>query len=320
MPDASISPRASVGHVRLGVADLDAMRGFYCDTLGFRHALTDHAGTVHLSADGRYPFLFGLTVVPGAACPPGRATGLYHAAILTPSRAWLGRLFRRLRSRGIALDGAADHLVSEALYLRDPEGNGLELYCDRPREAWPHADGQVVMTSEPIDLDGLAAEGRSTDGPWAGLPPETRIGHVHLRVSSLERAEAFYHGVLGFDVTLRRYPGALFLSAGGYHHHLGTNVWGSAGAAPPSPNATGLRSFAVCLPDAAELARIVRRAERARVKIEGAVDHGVSSAVMLRDEDGIAVELTVDRPGAQDPRRWMETPVGVTAVVGSQSV
>ncbi|HYM68403.1 MAG TPA: VOC family protein [bacterium] len=317
MSDVAISSRASVGHVRLGVADLGVMLEFYRDVLGLRHALTEGDGTVHLSADGRYPFLFGLAAVPGASRPPRRTTGLYHTAVLVPSRAWLGRLLRRLVAKGIDLDGASDHLVSEALYLRDPEGNGVELYADRPREAWPHVDGQVVMTTEPLDLDALIAEGRDGEAPWDRLPPETRVGHVHLRVSALDRAEAFYHGVLGFDVTLRRYPGALFFSAGGYHHHLGTNVWGSAGAAPPPPNAIGLRSFAVRLPDAAELARIVRNAEQAHVRIEGAVDHGVSTAVTLRDEDGIAIDLTVDRPGAGDPGGWTQVPVGVAAVVGT---
>ncbi|HLJ62114.1 MAG TPA: VOC family protein [bacterium] len=315
MSDVAINPRASVGHVRLGVADLGAMLEFYRGVLGLRHALTERDGTVHLSADGRYPFLFGLTPVPGASRPPRRATGLYHTAILVPSRAWLGRVLRHLIARGIGLDGASDHLVSEALYLRDPEGNGVELYADRPREAWPHVDGQVMMTSEPLDLDALIAEGRDGDAPWDGVPPDTRVGHVHLRVSALDRAEAFYRGVLGFDVTLRRYPGALFFSAGGYHHHLGTNVWGSAGAAPPPPNATGLRSFAVHCPDAAELARIVRNAERAHVQVEGAVDHGVSQVVTLRDGDGIAVDLTVDRPGAGDPGGWTQRPVGLAAVV-----
>jgi len=303
MADASISPHASVEDVRLGVADLDAMVGFYCDVLGLRRAPTESDGTAHLSGDGRPPFLFGLKVIPDASRPPSRSTGLYHSAILVPSRAWLGRLLRRLVVRGIALDGAADHRVSEALYLRDPEGNGLELYADRPRETWPRAAGQVMMTTEPLDLDALMAEGGGGDGAWDRLPLGTRVGHVHLRVAALDRAEAFYRGVLGFDVTLRAYPGALFFSAGGYHHHVAANVWGSAGASPPPPAATGLRSFAVRIPDAAELARIVRSAERAQVKIEGPLDHGPGTAVTLQDWDGIRVVLIVDRPDDGDPGR-----------------
>ena len=287
MPDAAISPRASVGQVRLSVADLGAMLEFYSDVLGLRPALTERDGTVHLSADGRYPFLFGLTGVPGATRPPRRTTGLYHSAVLVPSRAWLGRLLRRLVAKGIDLDGASDHLVSEALYLRDPEGNGVELYADRPREAWPHVDGQVMMTTEPLDLDALIAEGRDGDAPWDGLPPDTRVGHVHLRVSALDRAEAFYHGVLGFDVTVRGYPGALFVSAGGYHHHLGLNTWHSAGTAPAPAGSVGLCSFTVELPDERELADVL-----ARVEAAGVPSRQEQGGVLVRDPFANGVLLT----------------------------
>lgn len=313
----SIAPSASVGHAHLTVHDLPGMVRFYRDALGFRDAWADRDQTVFLSADGRYPFHVGFTGDPSAPQPGRRSTGLYHTAFLLPSRRDLARLFKRLVSRGVVIDGAADHLVSEAIYLRDPEGNGIELYADRPRDRWAHRDGQILMAGEPLDLEGLLAEAATGD-ERTGIHPEARLGHVHLRVSDLGRAEAFYRGVLGFDVTLRGYDGALFLSAGGYHHHLGVNVWGSLGAAPPPPGSVGLREFTVTLPDTRELARIVQRAARRGVRLEGAVDHGLSEAVTVRDGDGIAVALTVDRaPGRVAPSGWRSTPTNVDALLQS---
>jgi len=318
MSDASIRPEASMGWVHLTVADLPSTLEFYRDVLGLRHAWTDARGTVYLSATGGYPFHLALTAAPDAPRPPRKTTGLYHVAFLLPSRAWLGGVLRHVVAAGVSLDGAADHLVSEALYLRDPEGNGLELYADRPRDAWQHVGGQILMTTEPLDLEALATEGRAVEAAWDGIAPETRVGHVHLRVSALARAEAFYHRVLRFDVTLRAYSGALFLSAGGYHHHLATNVWGSAGAAPPPAGALGLRMVTIRLPDRRELARLVEGAARAHVSIEGATDHGLCEAVRLRDEDGIAVALTVDRASsAGTPAAWKDEPMDVSAVLGA---
>jgi catechol 2,3-dioxygenase len=309
----AIDPRAAVGHVHLAVRDLSGMRRFYRDVLGFREAWTDEERTVYLSADGLYPFHVGLTAVPGGA-PPRRSTGLYHAAFLLPTRRALAQAVGRLVSQGVPLDGAADHLVSEAVYLRDPEGNGLELYADRPRERWARRDGQVLMATEPLDLEGLLAEGGG--GPGGGIDPGARLGHVHLRVSDLGRAEEFYHGTLGFDVTVRAYPGALFLSAGGYHHHIGVNVWGSLGASPPPPGSTGLRHFTVALPGRADLVRAVRRAESRGVRIAEAIDHGLCEAVTLHDRDGIGVVLAVDRaPGRVAADAWTSEPLAVDALL-----
>jgi len=180
-----------------------------------------------------------------AAVPrPQRSAGLFHVAILVPSRAALGRSLRRLAERRWPISGASDHLVSEALYLDDPDGLGLEIYRDRPREQWQVRDGEVAMATDPLDLQGVHGE-PGAEAPWAGLDAGTSIGHVHLHVPHLDTAEAFYCGRIGFTSTLRRYPGALFVAAGGYHHHLGLNVWAGIGAPPPPANAVGLRSFSI---------------------------------------------------------------------------
>ncbi len=305
MTETSNDAAASIGRVRLHVADLTSMARFYCDVLGLRRAPDDDGRSARLSVDGRPPFLFELEVVAGATRPPKGSTGLYHSAILLPSRARLGRLLRHLARCGVALDGASDHLVSEALYLRDPEGNGLELYADRPRETWPRRDDAIVMTSEPLDLDALAAAGG--EDRWNGAPAGTRIGHIHLRVAALDRAEAFYNRIVGFDVTLRAYPGALFFSAGGYHHHIGANVWGSAGGSRPPGTATGLGSFSILLPDGREAAQVVRRAEAAGLAIEAKSARG--HAVLLRDWDGIGVEIVAEAAPADQADQPAAGPV-----------
>jgi catechol 2,3-dioxygenase len=304
MPDSPLDPRTTVGHVHLHVADLDGALGFYRDALGFREAWRD-GGTVMLSADGRYPYAVGLTATAEAE-PRGRHCGLYHAAYLLPNRAALGRLLRRLLEREVPLDGASDHLVSEALYLRDPEGNGVELYADRPREQWMWNDGQIEMATRELDLRDLLAAGGDRS---AAVAEGTRLGHVHLRVSALARAEAFYHDAAGFDVTVRRYPGALFLSAGGYHHHLGTNVWAGEGIPPAPLEGPGLWYFTVRLPGDAALA-----GEAARLRSHGAtapetpVDYGPCLGFGVRDRDAIGVVFTADHAAAAGRPGWTSDP------------
>ncbi len=313
METQTIDPRAAVGHVHLTVRDLPGMRQFYEEILGFREAWS--AGpTVFLSADGLYPFHLGLTGDPNAARPGAGSPGLYHAAFLLPTRGALGRLLQRLIAERVRLEGFSDHLVSEAIYLHDPEGNGLELYADRPRDRWRYEDGRLLMSTEPLNLEGLLAE--AGDGAGSRMDPATRLGHVHLRVSNIDRAEKFYHGVLGFDVTVREYPGALFLSAGGYHHHIGMNVWESRGGAPAQPGSAGLRYFTITLPGRDVLEQIVRRAGERGVRVEAATDHGLCTAVALRDEDGIGVTLTVDRqPGRVPAAGWRSEPRRLDAIL-----
>ncbi len=203
-----------------------------------------------------------------------------------PTRRDLAQALLRIARADWPLDGASDHLVSEALYLSDPDGNGIEIYRDRPRAEWRHANGQLEMATIPLDLDGVLSELGGDSSVPAKMPAGTTIGHVHLQVSDLSAAEAFYNGVLGFDVVVRGYPGALFVSAGGYHHHLGLNTWHSAGAAPPEPGAIGLNGYEVLLPDGRELAKVLERLRAAAIPVEPRGD-----GALVRDPSGNAVLL-----------------------------
>jgi catechol 2,3-dioxygenase len=218
---------------------------------------------------------------PDAPERPPRTTGLFHLAILTPSRLDLARALMRVAESGWDLTGASDHLVSEALYLRDPEGNGIELYRDRPRDRWPTRDGVIEMATLPLDVQALAGELEGADLPENGMAPATRIGHVHLEVADIPATEGFYDGRLGFDVTVGSYPGATFLSAGGYHHHIGANTWGHARTQPPA-NAAGLAWFEIVLPSDEELEKVAGRLDDAERREGG---------VFTRDPSGNGILL-----------------------------
>ncbi len=213
-----------------------------------------------------------------------RRTGLYHLAILVPTRRDLAASLLRLARTRWPLQGASDHLVSEALYLADPDGNGIEIYRDRPRPEWPRDGEQLQMATLPLDLEDVLGE--LDGGAEEALPAGTRIGHVHLQVANLPSSEAFYSGMLGFDVTVRGYPGALFVSAGGYHHHIGLNTWHSRDAAAPSPGTIGLRSFEVQFPDEASLRKVLDRVQAAGVHAQR-----VDGGTLVRDPSGNGVLL-----------------------------
>jgi catechol 2,3-dioxygenase len=272
--------------VALTVSDLARSQQFYEHAVGLRASERDD-GTVALSADDSQP----LVLLRGDSAAPRlnrRATGLYHLAILLPTRLDLGLALARLAEARWPLDGASDHLVSEALYLSDPDGNGIEIYRDRPREQWRRtADGQLEMATLPLDLDNVVSELSQATGPQPVAPAGTTMGHVHLQVADIAEAEAFYSGVLGFEVMVRGYPGALFVSAGGYHHHVGLNTWQSAGASPPPPGSVGLRNFEVELPDAQELAAVL-----GRIRAAGIETSQLDGGTLVRDPSGNAVLLT----------------------------
>jgi catechol 2,3-dioxygenase len=285
-----IDRETTVGTVFLTVSDLTRSRAFYEHVLGLRASeLAD--GALAFDAGGGQP----LVVLHGdssAAALDRRATGLYHLAILLPSRVDLGFALARVAAARWPLGGASDHLVSEALYLSDPDGNGIEIYRDRPRQEWRRHTDQIEMATLPLDLDDVLVPVGDAGEHQPLAPAGTRIGHVHLQVASLADSEAFYHGVLGFDVVVRGYPGALFVSAGGYHHHIGLNTWHSAGTVPAPAGSVGLRSFTVELPDERALTEVLGRVEAAGIPTAQTPD-----GVLVRDPFANGVLLTT--PAAQ---------------------
>jgi catechol 2,3-dioxygenase len=287
---ADLSPATSLGPVRLTVADASGVAAFYERIVGLRRlGVPGDDGVVRLGAAAPL-----VELVPDAAAPPRarHSCGLFHLALLVPDRVRLAQALRRIVAGGWRVDGASDHLVSEALYLSDPEGNGIEIYRDRPRAEWRRAEnGELAMATLPLDLQDLAGE--LTAAPPqrdAGMAPDTTMGHVHLQVADLAVAEAFYADALGFEVMVRSYPGALFVAAGGYHHHLGLNTWASADGPPRDPAARGLRDVAIALPNTAE-----RDAAAARLAAAGHAARPDGDDLLVTDPFGIDLRLTVSR-------------------------
>jgi catechol 2,3-dioxygenase len=232
-----------VGAIRLQVSDLARSLRFYETVLGFR-VLSKEGRVSSLGNQGEGTPLLWLHDGDDIRPSTGGRLGLYHFAILLPDRPSLARFSVHLAAQRLRT-GMADHLVSEAIYLSDPDHLGIEVYSDRPRESWNSEGRELVMATEPLDVPGLVKD--AGDRSWDGLPTGTSIGHIHLHVGDLRDAERFYHSSLGFDKVVWSYPGALFFSAGGYHHHVGTNVWGSGRAA--DENEARLLSWQLHLPD-----------------------------------------------------------------------
>ena len=242
-----------MGPVELTVSDLARSLDYYRRAIGLGVREQEN-GRAALGGDSE---LLVLHEVPGAQ-PAPRNTGLFHFALLVPERrdlaAWLAHAIREQ----VAMTGVSDHFVSEALYLRDPDGHGIEIYADRPRELW---EGQVArMTTEPLDLENLLGELDDPEQePFESLPAGTAMGHVHLQVADIPETLSFYRDVLGFDEMATLGSQATFLSAGGYHHHVGANTWASAGASPPPDGTASLRRVTIVLPDAESRGEVVRR-------------------------------------------------------------
>jgi len=279
----TIDPATSVGSVHLTISDVNRSVRFYESHLGFTLNRRDDR-TAWLGAGGS-----DLLVLSQCETAPRvrGTTGLYHFAILVPSRDDLARSLRRLVMTETVLQGAADHGVSEALYLADPDGNGIEIYRDRRRAEWPYVGGHLQMGAEPLDFDNLLGE-HTGPGDGAGLARATAIGHVHLHVSRLADAERFYVGVLGFDLMQRYGPSAIFVSAGGYHHHIGLNTWAGVGAPPPPPGAIGLRHFTVTLPTEAAIANVVRRVRAAGLPVDP-----IEGGHLVRDPAGNGIKFAI---------------------------
>jgi catechol 2,3-dioxygenase len=258
-PDGYRLPDAThVGRVRLQVADLRRSLSYYEEVLGLQ-VLDREGSRAVLGPQGAGTALLELHELAGAVPSRGRL-GLYHFAILLPERPALGRLLAHLTERGVRA-GAADHLVSEALYLHDPDGLGIEVYTDRPRETWQGHGAELVMDT--VSLNGSDLTRAAGGKAWSGMPSGTTMGHIHLHVGDLDRAAQFYHLALGLDKMVWTYPGALFLSAGGYHHHLGLNTWAGPSAQPPHPDEARLLEWELRLPDAPSLAAAAQSLEHA---------------------------------------------------------
>src|SRR3972149_11260290 len=293
MEPFTLPPLTHIANVHLQVSNLERSLMFYSGMMGFKEIQRGQA-MADLSASGTHPFLIRLSEKPGARPKPPRTTGLYHVAIRLPDRPSLARLFQRLIDHQVRFQGFSDHKVSEALYLADPDGNGLELYVDRLLSQWPRMDDMIAMTTDPLDVEDLLRQTEGDNTPWSGTHPETDIGHIHLQVSDLAQTEDFYHTLLGFDVTQRAYPGALFLSAGGYHHHLGTNIWGSRAAPPPPVDAVGLLSFAIRIPDWTTWKALNVRLQESNIPIE-LQETDSTASLLIHDPAQNRVELIVDR-------------------------
>ena len=279
-----IAPRTTVGPIHFTVADLDRSLDYYGGTIGLDTRERSN-GRAALGTSERELLVL---VEDAGARPAYGYTGLYHFALLLPERVELARWLAHAGREGVPLVGLSDHFVSEAIYLSDPDGHGIEIYWDRPREVW---EGQVFerLTTMPLDVDSLLGElADPASEPFEALPSGTVMGHVHLKVAAIADALEFYRDVLGFDLMAQLGEQAAFLSAGGYHHHIGANTWESAGAPPPPEGTATLRHATVVLPDAAERDRVLERLGEAGYATEES-----DGGPRVRDPSGNALVLAL---------------------------
>lgn len=275
-----------ISQVHLRTANLERALGFYTGVLGL-DASRQSGQPAALSA-GNGPALLVLTEDPNALAHPAGSTGLYHVALRYSDRRGLAHAYRRLVNSGYPIDGASDHEVSEAIYLSDPDGNGVELYADRPSTEWRWRNGQVVMTTRPLALEDLL-KAALPEPKGVERSPQMQIGHLHLHVADLAQAERFYSEFLGLAVTQRSYPGALFLAAGGYHHHIAVNTWG--GRTAPPPNSVGLVSYRIEVPVAEILYCLGHRAPLLGYETRTEPQKQGGQVVKIRDPNGAWLEV-----------------------------
>ncbi len=260
---AQIDPATRIGLVSLSVGNLERSLSYYQQNIGL--VLLGHAGDTATLGVGSTPLL-RLREVRGARIVR-RATGLYHFAVRVPSRLDLARVIWHFAQTETPLDGAADHLVSEALYLSDPDGHGIEIYHDRPRSAWYDPNGSFQMGTIPLDFKGIVRELEDDVQAWAGLPVGTDMGHIHLQVANITSGNTFYVDILGFE-QMAALPSASFVGAGGYHHHIGMNTWAGAGVPAPPEGAARLLSYELILPTRPALQAVVERLRTAEFPLE----------------------------------------------------
>ena len=284
-----LPPAAHPGPVRLQIADLPRSLHYYQRTLGLRVLEQDSGGAI-LGPQGDDRPLVELRERQGARAPSRRGQlGLFHFAILLPDRPALGRFARHLDVIGTRA-GAGDHLVSESFYLQDPDNLGIEVYADRPQSTWRRIGRELMMATDPVDVAGVVQE--AGDAPWTGMPAGTVMGHIHLHVGDIDKAAGFYSEGIGFDTMVWSYPGALFMAAGGYHHHLGMNIWAGPGAKAPGPHDAQLLEWTLMLPDQASLDAAADSLGRAGYKGErGSGSDRVS--LRITDPWGTPVRLKV---------------------------
>ncbi|SFK04154.1 catechol 2,3-dioxygenase [Halobacillus dabanensis] len=277
-------PVTFVKHVNIKVQNLERSLQYYQEVIGLNIVERTTNGA-KLTADGKTCIL-SIEQPEDAIPKKSRTTGLYHFALLVPRRSDLANIVNHFIQKGIRI-GSSDHLVSEALYLNDPDGNGIEIYVDRDPSEWEWKNNEVAMTVDPLNFTDLLKTADSTE-PWDGLPAGTIMGHIHLHVSQLEEAEEFYTKGLGFEVVNRFGDQALFISTGNYHHHIGLNTWAGVGAPAPSKNSVGLASFTIILPDEENRKNVVASLEElgAPVKEENGI-------YITSDPSGNSINLEV---------------------------
>jgi catechol 2,3-dioxygenase len=276
-------PHTFVGQVSIKVQDLKRAIAFYQEVIGFQ-ILNQTERSANLTADGK-TVLLSLEQPENVIPKQRNTTGLYHFALLLPKRSDLGRVLQHLLNISYPI-GASDHYVSEALYLNDPDGNGIEIYADRKASEWTWQNGQVSMVTEPLDAQSVLAEGKGK--AWNVLPAETVMGHIHLQVSHLKNTEEFYEKGLGFQVVTRYGKQALFMSTGGYHHHIGLNTWAGEGSPAPKENSVGLKKYTLVLPSEEARTAIIKQLEEL-----GAPVTDENGEIITLDPSGNHIELKV---------------------------
>ncbi len=282
-----IPDNTKIQSTELRVKDLKRSLNFYSHLIGFK-TINQTENSAELSANGKQPYILRLVEDKSAVYRHKGTTGLFHIAIRLPNRKELARVFLRLFNNKVKFQGYSDHIVSEALYLADPDENGVELYADRPKDEWQYDMGQIVMDTLPLNLNVITNELDDRD-VWIGIHPDTDIGHIHLNVSDLNKAQKFYSLILGMNVTNSAYNGAMFFSAGGYHHHIGTNVWSSRNGSPAPDNTMGLISYIIKVPDADYVREIQTRAIDAGLVL----NEFDGEKLVLKDMDNIKINITL---------------------------